>query len=74
MSISNRKGNLSVLDMHHLVATPKGIDYFVEHLELGLFAKAEYRDAFRDAKLETTYDPEGLMGRGLYIGTLPDAH
>jgi ubiquinone/menaquinone biosynthesis C-methylase UbiE len=68
MNISKARGALSVLDMHHLVATPKRIEHFVEHLELGLFTEDEYRNAFRSAKLETTYDPEGIMGRGLYIG------
>jgi ubiquinone/menaquinone biosynthesis C-methylase UbiE len=68
MNISKARGALSVLDMHHLVATPKRIEHFVEHLELGLFTEDEYRNAFRSAKLETTFDPEGIMGRGLYIG------
>jgi ubiquinone/menaquinone biosynthesis C-methylase UbiE len=69
MNISKARGRLSVMDMHHLVATPKRVEHFVERLELGLFTKDEYLDAFRRANLETTYDPEGIMGRGLYIGT-----
>jgi ubiquinone/menaquinone biosynthesis C-methylase UbiE len=69
MNISKTRGRLSVMDMHHLVATPKRVEHFVERLELGLFTKDEYLDAFRRANLETTYDPEGIMGRGLYIGT-----
>ena len=70
MNISKTRGRLSVLDMHHLVATPNRVEHFVERLELGLFTHDEYLDAFRRACLETSYDPEGLMGRGLYIGTL----
>jgi len=70
MNISKTRGRLSVLDMHHLVATPNRVEHFVERLELGLFTHDEYLDAFRRAGLETSYDPEGLMGRGLYIGTL----
>lgn len=69
MHISKTRGRLSVMDEHHLVATPKRVVYFVERLELGLFTADQYLDAFRRAKLETTYDPEGIMGRGLYIGT-----
>jgi ubiquinone/menaquinone biosynthesis C-methylase UbiE len=67
-SISKARGKLSVLDLHHLVATPKRIEHFAERLEMGLFTHDEYLNAFRQARLETIYDPEGLMGRGLYIG------
>jgi len=73
-SISKTRGSLSVLDLHHLVATPNRIQHFVERLEMGLFTHDEYLDTFRQAKLETAYDPEGLMGRGLYIGTRPVDH
>ena len=73
-SISKTRGSLSVLDLHHLVATPNRIQHFVERLEMGLFTHDEYLDTFRQAKLETVYDPEGLMGRGLYIGTRPVDH
>jgi ubiquinone/menaquinone biosynthesis C-methylase UbiE len=67
-SISKTRGSLSILDLHHLVATPNRIQHFMERLEMGLFTHEEYLDAFRQAKLETVYDSEGLMGRGLYIG------
>jgi ubiquinone/menaquinone biosynthesis C-methylase UbiE len=69
MNISKTRGRLSVMDMHHLVATPERVEHFVERLELGLFTKEEYLDAFRGANLQTSYDSEGIMGRGLYIGT-----
>ena len=72
MNISKTKGKLSIMDMHHLVATPKRVEHFVERLELGLFTQEEYLDAFQRAKLGTNYDAEGLMGRGLYIGTRAD--
>ncbi|HZY47900.1 MAG TPA: class I SAM-dependent methyltransferase [Candidatus Bathyarchaeia archaeon] len=68
VGISNVRRGLSVLDLHHLVGRPEGVKYFVERLVLGLYTHKDYLDAFRKAKLETIFDPEGLMGRGLYIG------
>ncbi len=68
MSMSAKRDNISVLHFHYLVGTPEGIDYFTETHELGLFTHAEYLDAFKSAGFEVSYDPEGLMGRGLYIG------
>jgi SAM-dependent methyltransferase len=68
-SISKARSKLSVLDLHHLVASPNRIEHFVERLEMGLFTRGEYLDAFRSARLEVEFDPEGLMGRGLYLAT-----
>ena len=68
MSKSERRGNLSVNIMHHLVASPRGVEYFVERLELGLFSPQAYLAACQSAGLETVFDGEGLVGRGLYIG------
>lgn len=69
MNLSTVKGNLSIMDMHHLVGTTKGIEHFIEHHEMGLFRREEYLAAFKLARLELTHDPEGLTGRGLYIAT-----
>lgn len=69
MSRSARKGKWSVLDFDYLIGTAEGIEHRSERHELGLFTHEEYLSAFRAAKLEVTHDPEGLDGRGLYIGT-----
>ena len=69
MNISEREGDLAVLDFHWLVGTPGGIEYFTERHELGLFSDAEYKEAFEAAGLAVDHDAQGLIGRGLYIGT-----
>ena len=73
MSVSQTDGPVSVLDLHHMVATPEGVETFVTHHRLGLFADWEYRDAFEAAGLSVERDEEGLMGRGLYIAHKPGA-
>jgi hypothetical protein len=55
-----------------MVATPQGVEYFTERHELGLFIHEEYMEAFHKTGLEVTHDPEGLDGRGLYLGMKPD--
>jgi SAM-dependent methyltransferase len=73
MVASRRDGQIAILDFHFLVATPEGVRHFTERHDLAMFTHEEYLDAFRGAGLETVHDPDGLMGRGLYIGVKPDA-
>ena len=61
-------GEEVAIDMHYLVGTPAGVEYIVEPHVLGLYTHDEYLDAFRAAGLEAEHEPEGLMGRGLYLG------
>jgi len=68
MNLSEVQGALSIMALHHLVGTPSGIQHFVERLEMGLFTHQEYLDAFTNASLDVTFDSEGLIGRGLYVG------
>lgn len=68
MSISKVEGTVFILEFHYLVATPDGIENFVEIDELGLFTPEEYLEAFRKAGLDVIHDPEGIYQRGLYIG------
>ena len=67
MNIAQREGNISIVEFEYLVGTPDGIERFTERHELGLFTVEEYLEAFRGAGLEAEHDPEGPMGRGLYV-------
>ena len=60
---------LSMFEFEYLVGTPDGIERFSEPHDLGLFTVDQYLEAFRAAGLEAAHDPEGPMGRGLYIAT-----
>ena len=67
MNVGEREGNLSIFEFEYLVGTPNGLERFNERHELGLFTVEQYLEAFRAAGLEVDHDPEGPMGRGLYI-------
>jgi SAM-dependent methyltransferase len=71
MNIVVREGELTWMDMHHLVGTPDGVEHFVERHELGLYTDEQYRDAVVAAGLEPEHDEEGLIGRGLWLGLRP---
>jgi ubiquinone/menaquinone biosynthesis C-methylase UbiE len=68
MSYSARRGKVSTIEFQYLIGTPRGIEHSVEIHQLGLFTHKEYLEAFKAAKLNVVHDPEGLDGRGLYIG------
>ena len=68
MNISKAKGRLSFFVFHYTIGTPQGVEHFTERHELGLFAHEEYLKAFQKVGLDVVHDPEGLDGRGLYIG------
>ncbi len=68
MNRADRDGDVSVIDFHYLIGTPERVNHFTERHELGLFTDGQYRDAFAAAGLVVEHDPEGLMGRGLYLG------
>lgn len=70
--VSAADENVSILDIHYLVATPGGVERFVERHEMGLFTHAEHLGAFAAAGLAVVHDPGGPLGRGLYIGVKPE--
>ena len=67
MTISGREGRLAIMNFEYLIGTPAGIEAFSERHEVGLFTDEEYRQAFSAVGLSVEHDPEGLIGRGLYI-------
>jgi SAM-dependent methyltransferase len=71
MNGSERRGDLSPLRFHYLMGSPDGVTHFTEEHTLGLFTHENYLTAFRAAGLDVSFDPDGLTGRGLYIGQKP---
>jgi ubiquinone/menaquinone biosynthesis C-methylase UbiE len=71
MNISEEQDGVAILTMHHLVARPEGIEYFVEKHELTLFSNEQYRQAFESSGLVYSHDPHGLTGRSLLFGLQP---
>lgn len=71
MAVHEQCDGISVMNMQFLVATPKGIDHFSESHKMGLFPFTAYDAALQDAGLTVSYDPKGLIGRGLFAGVKP---
>lgn len=64
---SQTKGNLSILDMHHLICTPSGTEHFIEHLELGLFAEQDYLDILAEGGYTVIHEKIRGNGNGVYL-------
>ncbi len=65
--LSGRRGRLSMIEFHYLVGRGEGIEHMTETHELGLFTREELERCFEAAGFtEVDYDPEGLIGRGLF--------
>jgi len=71
MSVSEQRGDVAVMEMHYMLATPHSVEHFMDLHELGLFSRQEYAAAFHTGGLEMTHLENGLIGRGLYIGVKP---
>jgi SAM-dependent methyltransferase len=69
VTIAGQNGRLSTTDMHYLLGTPDGVEEWREWHELCLFTVEEMRSALAATGLQLEHDPDGLMGRGLWIGT-----
>ena len=71
INISRVRGPVSAFEYHYLIGTPRKVQHVIDRGSLGLWTHEEHLEAFRDAGLEVTFDSEGLMGRGLYLGLKP---
>lgn len=59
---------MSVIHFHYLIGTPAEVTHAEERHVTGLFTRGQMTNAMESAGLRVTYDAEGLMGRGLYVG------
>jgi len=71
MARTSIQGAVSRLEFEYLVGRPTGIERLSEVHELGLFPRDLVADALRAQGLEPTFDPDGLIGRGLWIARKP---
>jgi len=69
MNVTAIEGNVAVLSFHYLVGKDGAITHFTEQHRLAMFTDEEYLVAFREAGLDVIHDPQGVNGRGLFIGT-----
>jgi SAM-dependent methyltransferase len=70
-SRSSRSGTTSRIDFHYAIARADGLETFAESHDLALWTVADYTTAIEAAGLRVEHDPQGLMGRGLFIGVAP---
>ncbi len=68
MSRTSIRGNVSTLTFDFLVATPESTRHFTDRHDLGLFSVEQMRGALEEAGFDVEHDPQGLIGRGLYVG------
>ena len=69
LNISHKEGNRSRLDFLYALVSPTEMKSWRSSEHLTLFERAEMTSAFETAGLEVDHDPQGLMGRGLYVAT-----
>jgi len=64
---SQVEGDLSILDLHHLVCTSQGTEHFVDHLELGLFLEKDYLDILSESGFSVVHEKIRSNGNGVYL-------
>lgn len=69
LAFGRRVGNVTELDMHHLVRTESGIEHFVEHHRLALTPTEDYVSAVEHAGLKARVVPNFMPARDRIVGT-----
>jgi SAM-dependent methyltransferase len=74
LNVSRKEGNVSVMDMHYLVAErDAGVKHYVGRHELGLFDTDRTLELMREAGFRASYTAEGTpSSRRLYIDILDE--
>jgi SAM-dependent methyltransferase len=69
VTVAGQRGRLSTTEMYYTLGTRDSVEQWHEDHELGLFTDDEMRVALEATGLVVEHDPEGLSGRGLWLGT-----
>lgn len=68
MYVSEREGDLGIMNNHFLVGRPSGVEHFTEEHKMALLSRDDYATAFEAAELDLEYDKVGPGNIGFYIG------
>jgi ubiquinone/menaquinone biosynthesis C-methylase UbiE len=73
VAVSQAKGNLSIIDMHYLIAEQdKPVKHFLDRHELGLFETDEVLCIMKETGLKAKFRKNGLLrDRGIFVGVKP---
>ena len=64
---SRRHGSTTILELHHLIATPDGVEHAVDTHEMTLFSPEEYETALRGAGLTSEIVDCPMAERDRYV-------
>lgn len=68
MNVSQKRGNIAILDFHFLIATKNGIDYLRDKHELSLFDIDKFLKILKDNGFQAKFLKNGLVKDiGLYV-------
>jgi SAM-dependent methyltransferase len=69
VSVTDRDGHISLFTLYWTVATDGGVEQWTEPHRMALYTIDEYSNAFSAAGLDVEFEPNGLVGRGMFVGT-----